>query len=63
LKESLLQDFHFNNVQVQGNTAGSVSYGSGWVFNNVSIIGTDGSTLVVNNSEGMQLAGEAKASR
>jgi polygalacturonase len=63
LKESLLQDFHFNNVQVQGNTAGSVNYGSGWVFSNVSITGADGSTLVVNNSEGMQLAGEAKASR
>jgi polygalacturonase len=62
LKESLLQDFHFNNVQVQGNAAGSVSYGSGWAFNNVSIIGADGVPLQVNNSEGMQLAGEAKAS-
>jgi len=55
LKESLLQDFHFNNVQVQGNTAGVVSHGSGWVFNNVSIKGADGQKLQVNNSEAMKL--------
>ncbi|THU31198.1 glycoside hydrolase family 28 protein [Niastella caeni] len=55
LKESLLQDFHFNNVQVQGNTAGSVNYGGGWVFKNVSIKGADGEKLLVNNSNGMQL--------
>jgi polygalacturonase len=63
LKESLLQDFHFNNVEVQGNTAGSVSYGSGWVFNNVSLKGADGLSLQVGNSAGMQLSGEAKPSR
>jgi len=63
LKGSLLQDFHFNNVQVQGNSAGSVGYAAGWVFNNVSIQGADGLSLQVDNSERMQLSGEAKASR
>jgi polygalacturonase len=58
LKESFLQDFHFNNVQVQGNTAGVVNYGDGWVFKNVSIKGADGEKLVVNNSSAMKLAGE-----
>lgn len=55
LKESLLQDFHFSNVQVQGNIAGAVSYGSHWVFNNVSIKGADGRTLRVTNSQEMSL--------
>jgi polygalacturonase len=60
LKESLLQDFHFTNVKVQGNTAGVVSYGNGWIFNNVSIKGANGEKLLVNNSEGMKMAGETQ---
>lgn len=63
LKESLLQDFYFNNVQVQGNSAGSVSYAAGWVFNKVSIQGADGLSLQLDNSTGMQLSDEAKPSR
>jgi len=55
VKESMLQNFHFNNVQVQGNTAGVVDYGSHWVFDNVTIKGADGGTLQVNNSENMSL--------
>lgn len=55
LKESLLQDFHFTNVQIQGNTAGVVNFGGGWIFNNVSIKGADGEKLQVNNSEDMKV--------
>lgn len=55
LKESLLQDFHFDNVQVQGKTAGVIDYATGWVFNNVTITGADGEKLVVKNSDGMKL--------
>ena len=55
LKESQLQNFHFNNVQVLGNTAGVIDYGSNWVFDNVSIQGADGAKLKVNNSENMSL--------
>jgi polygalacturonase len=55
LKESLLQNFHFSNVQLQGNTAGVVSYGRHWVFNNVSIKGADGQTLKVTDSQEMSL--------
>ena len=55
LKESLLEDFHYNNVQVQGNSAGTVSYASGWVFNNVSFKGADNIALQVANSEKMKL--------
>jgi len=64
LKESALKDFYFNNVQVIGNTSGTVNYGSGWVFKNVSIIVPSGQDrLMVNNSEDMKLAGVAKESR
>lgn len=55
LKESLLEDFHYNNVQVQGNSAGTVSYATGWVFNNVSFTGADGAALRVENSDKMKL--------
>jgi polygalacturonase len=55
MKESLLQNFHFNNVNVQGNAAGAVDFGEGWVFDNVSIKGLDGEKLVVKNSENMKL--------
>ncbi|MCS3798792.1 glycoside hydrolase family 28 protein [Niastella sp. OAS944] len=54
LKESLLEDFHYNNVQVQGNSAGTVSYATGWVFNNVSFSGADGAALQVSNSQNMK---------
>jgi hypothetical protein len=55
LKGSLLHDFHYNNVQVEGNSAGTVSYAAGWVFNNVSFKGADGAALQVSNSENMKI--------
>jgi hypothetical protein len=54
LKESLLEDFHYNNVQVQGNSAGAVSFAKGWVFNNVLFKGADGAEVQVSNSENMK---------
>jgi polygalacturonase len=60
MKESHLQNFHFSNVNVQGNAAGAVDFGEGWVFDKVSIKGANGEKLLVSNSEGMQLSGEAK---
>lgn len=55
LKGSLLHDFHYNNVQVEGNSAGTVSFAAGWVFNNVSFKGADGAALQVSNSENMKI--------
>lgn len=55
LDGSALQGFHFNNVNVRGNTAGDISYGKNWVFDNVTIAGADGKPLNVVNSEGMNL--------
>jgi len=56
VKESMLQNFHFSNVQVQGNTAGAIDYGNNWIFDNVSIEGADGAKLKVNNSQDMVLS-------
>jgi polygalacturonase len=55
LKESLLQSFHFNNVTIQGNTAGAVNFGSEWKFNKVTIKGNDGANLEVKDSQNMSL--------
>ncbi|SEO34618.1 Glycosyl hydrolases family 28 [Niastella yeongjuensis] len=55
IKESLLQNFLFNNVNVQGNTAGTIDFGEGWRFEHVSIVGADGKQLQVSNSEDMKL--------
>jgi hypothetical protein len=55
LKESLLQDFHFTNVQVQGDKVGSVNFASGWIFKNVTFKGADGAALQVSNSEKMNV--------
>lgn len=63
MKESLLQDFHFTNVQVQGNTAGSVNYAKGWEFKNVVFKGDDGAPLQVKNSEKMKIEQGANAVR
>jgi polygalacturonase len=63
LKESFLQNFHFTNVQVQGNTAGVVNYGSGWIFNNVTIKGADGEALKVNDSQNMKVLNEEKGTQ
>ena len=56
LKESALQDFHFNKVTIKGNTAGDISYAADWFFNHVSMAGADGRKLNVNNSDNMKLA-------
>ena len=55
LNESPLQGFHFKNVHVTGSTAGDISYGSNWLFENVKITGTDGKPLNVANSADMKL--------
>ena len=55
LKGSPHQDIHYYNVQVQCNSAGTVSFAAGWVFNNVSFKGEDGAALQVSNSENMKV--------
>jgi polygalacturonase len=55
LKESSLLDFHFNNVEIEGKSAGDISFAAGWIFNKVAITGADGKKLHVANSTEMKL--------
>ena len=55
LKESSLLNFHFSNVVIDGKASGDISFGDGWLFNNVKLSGADGKKLVVSNSNNMQV--------
>ena len=55
LKESLLLNFHFNKVAIEGKSAGDISYAENWLFNNVAITGADGKKLTVSGSSAMKL--------
>jgi len=55
LKESSLLNFHFNNVDIEGKSAGDISFATSWIFNKVTITGADGKKLYVANSTDMKL--------
>jgi len=55
LPASVLSDFHFNNVTIEGKSAGDIAFARNWIFNNVVITGADGKKLQVTGSEAMQL--------
>ncbi|MDF7813657.1 glycosyl hydrolase family 28 protein [Hymenobacter sp. YC55] len=54
LPESLLTNFHFKNMQIEGATAGSIAYSRDWHFENVNIRTKDAAPLKVENSASMQ---------
>ncbi|GAA4755961.1 glycoside hydrolase family 28 protein [Flavisolibacter ginsenosidimutans] len=55
LNKSFLQNFNFENVNINAANAGEVSYAQGWTWKNVSINTTDKSTVSVKNSNGVSL--------
>ena len=55
LKESVLQNFRFTDVTIQGKTAGEISYAQNWQFTKVVLTGADGKKLQVSNAERMAL--------
>ena len=54
-EESVVKDFHLNDVEIEANTAGGISYAEGWKFKNVSIKAKDNSKLNVKNCTDMNL--------
>jgi polygalacturonase len=56
LKESSLQNFQFNNINIEANTAGNISFADSWKLNNVTITAKDKAPLQVKNSEKMPSA-------
>lgn len=55
LPGSLLDGFHFTDINIEGKTAGDISYANNWLFSKVIITGTDGKKLNIGNSGAMQL--------
>ncbi|MBC7721171.1 MAG: right-handed parallel beta-helix repeat-containing protein [Pedobacter sp.] len=55
LKESVLQNFQFFNVNIKGNVAGDISFANAWLFNNVTIQAANSLPLNVANSTNMKL--------
>jgi hypothetical protein len=53
LKESYLENFQFDNVKIQGASAGDIAFAKGWRFYNVNL---GDLKLNIKESENMQLA-------
>jgi polygalacturonase len=55
LDKSLLENFHFENVDINAATAGDVGFAKNWTWKNVSIKTADKSTVKVKASNGLSL--------
>lgn len=55
LEQSSLENFNFDNVQVNANNAGEINFAQDWQLKNVSIKTKDNSAIVVKNSEKVSL--------
>jgi hypothetical protein len=55
LDKSYLEDFHFNNVDINATTAGEINFAKDWSWNNVQIRTSDKSRIDVKNSSGLVL--------
>ena len=54
-EQSILQNFNFNNVDINAATAGEINYAQNWKLNNVNIKAKDNSTISLKNAEGVTL--------
>jgi len=55
LDKSLLENFHFENVDINAANAGEISFAKGWTWKNIKLKTADKSTVSVKNSEGLSL--------
>jgi polygalacturonase len=55
LDKSLLQNFHFENIDIHAANAGEINYASNWTWKNVFIKTADNSSVSVKNSMGLVL--------
>jgi polygalacturonase len=54
-KESIVKDFHLNDIDIEAKSAGNISYAQGWQSKNLTIKTADNSKLDVRNSTDMKL--------
>jgi polygalacturonase len=55
LDKSLLQNFHFSNVDITAANAGEISFAKDWIWKGVKIKASDKSIVSVKNSTGLSL--------
>lgn len=55
LAQSALVNFNFDNVKIIADNAGEINYAKDWTWKNVSIKATDGSAVMVKNSDKISL--------
>jgi len=55
LPTSSLLNFHFNNVVIEGKSAGNISFAQNWLFSHVVLTGADGKKLAIADSKQMNL--------
>ncbi len=53
MAESIVKNFYFKDVNIEADTAGQISYGKGWKFEDVSIKTKDNSKLKLENCSDM----------
>ena len=54
-ERSILQNFHFSNVQVNAATAGDINYAANWTLDNIDLKVKDKSAVTIKNSTGVKL--------
>ena len=59
-KESPLQNFTFEDIDIEARTAGSIQNAENWTFKNIRIRTADGSTVTVKDSTGVTGLPEGK---
>ncbi len=57
--EAPLENFHFEHISIEAQSAGKVADTKDWSLSDVSIRATDGSQLTFNDSPGLQLRGDS----
>ena len=55
LKESTLDNFYFNNMQIESNTYGEISFANSWNFEKVQVKAGDSSRVTVKNSVNIKM--------
>ena len=55
VEKSWIKDFHFEDVEINTKSAGTIEYARDWTFENVVLKASDGTSLKVVNSENIQL--------
>jgi polygalacturonase len=54
-EKSSLDNFNFNNIQINAANAGEITYGKDWSLKNISIKAADNSKVSIKNSTGVSL--------